>query len=96
MFGFLGDIGGGALDVLKIAGPMVASGLIQKHATKLPNNAIPWVNGALGTVVGTLATGGDFSQGLQLGLVASSSATGLHQVLKIGTRWATGGRVASL
>lgn len=84
------------LDLLKAAAPAVGLGLIEKHViTKLPNDAIPYVNGALGTIVGTIATGGDLGQGLQFGAAVSTSATGMHQILKVGLRLVTKGRIKS-
>lgn len=96
MFDFLGDIGGGLFTVLKVAGPAVAAGMVQKHVTKIPNNAIPWINGIGGTILGTVMSGGDIAQGVQLGAAVATSGTGLHQLLKLGTRWATKGQVSSI
>lgn len=86
---------GGFLDLLKAAAPMVGLGLIEKHlVTKLPNNAIPYVNAGLGTIVGTIATG-DLGQGMQFGVAVSTSATGMHQILKVGLKWLTKGKIQS-
>ena len=91
MFDFLGDTGSALLTVFA----PVALGLVQKHATKIPNNAIPYVNGALGTVVGTMVSG-DIGQGLAFGATAAYSGTGIHQILKVGLRSLTKGKVQSL
>jgi hypothetical protein len=86
---------GSFLDLLKAAAPVVGLGLVEKHLVKwIPNNSIPYVNAGLGTIVGTLTTG-DLGQGMQFGAAVSTSATGLHQILKVGLRWATKGRIQS-
>jgi hypothetical protein len=89
MLDLLGDIGGGLLDVAKTAAPLVVSGAVMKHGGKatswLPKDAIPFANGAIGVAIGTAVTG-DTEQGAKLGVLAATSATGLHQALKIGSR----------
>ena len=80
-------------ELLAVAGPLILTGAVQKHWTKIPNNAIPYVNGVLGTAVGIWATDGNVGAGVQLGLMASASATGIHQVLKVAINKATGKKV---
>jgi uncharacterized membrane protein len=80
-------------ELLAVVGPLLLTGVVQKHWTKIPNNAIPYVNGILGTGVGIWASGGDVPAGIQLGLMASASATGIHQVLKVALNKATGKKV---
>lgn len=81
----LSGIGGGLLEVLKTAGPLLLPGLVMKHVTKLPNDLIPVVNGAIGIGVGWAVTG-DPGQGAQMGVLAATGSVGMHQVLKMGTR----------
>jgi hypothetical protein len=64
------------------AAASVAVGAIQKHATKIPNNVIPFVNFGIGAAVGTISTG-DIGAGLALGGAWSATGTGMHQAGKI-------------
>lgn len=71
--------------LITLAAGAIASagvGFIQKHATKIPNNAIPFVNFGIGAIAGTVATG-DIGSGLALGGAWSVSGTGIHQAGKI-------------
>ena len=71
--------------LITLAAGAVASvvvGAVQKHATKIPNNVIPFVNFGIGAVVGTISTG-DIGAGLALGGAWSASGTGIHQAGKI-------------
>lgn len=89
----LGDLltglGEGLLEVGKTAAPLLVSGAIMKHGGKLtswvPRGMIPVANGVIGTAIGVVVTG-DPEQGAQYGILAATTATGLHQVLKIGAR----------
>lgn len=70
-----------------IVGGLVA-GAIQKHAiSRLPNDAIPFLNGIIvgGT---TLALTRDPILAGQAGISAAAGGTGAHQLLKIGVRQA--------
>ncbi len=61
---------------------LLGLGLVQKHMVrKLPNNAIPWVNLALGTAVGYMATG-SVQAAVQFGGSTAAVATGAHQYVK--------------
>ena len=90
MFDFLGNTGGALLTLFA----PVALGFVQKHATKIPNDVIPYVNGGVGAIVGTLMTG-DIGQGITFGATAAFSGTGVHQILKMGLRKVTNGKVQS-
>jgi hypothetical protein len=97
---FLSDLAGGLVGALaataKVAVPVLISGAIAKHgdgipglgalARRIPNGAIPIFNLGVGTIVGTLASGGDVATGAQLGVAAATGATTIHQVSKIGLR----------
>ena len=72
------------------AGPMTAYGalallgfgLFQKHVIRrLPNNAIPWINLAVGTAVG-YATTGSVQGAITFGGTTAAVATGAHQYVK--------------
>jgi len=77
------------LEVAKTSAPLLVSGAIMKHGGRLtswlPNSLIPYANGVIGMAVG-VATTHDPAAGAQMGIMAATSATGLHQVLKIGAR----------
>ena len=89
----LTSVGSGLWATVLASAPMLVTGAVIKHGgrlfSKLPNNTIPYLNWGLGTVVGTAVTG-DLTEGLQYGTVAAGSATGMHQVLKIGFEWVIG------
>ena len=62
----------------------VAVGSVLKNKVgRLPNDAIPFVNFALGAGAGTLLSGGDLETGVKLGVVWSTSGTGIHQAGKL-------------
>jgi hypothetical protein len=83
----LTSVGSGLWETVLASAPLLVTGAVVKHGGRLfsrvPNNAIPYLNWGLGTAVGTAVTG-NFEQGLQFGTVAAGSAAGMHQVLKIG------------
>lgn len=85
----LSGMGAGMLEVVKASAPLLVSGAIMKHGGKLtswlPNSFIPYANGVVGMAVG-VATTHDPSTGAQMGILAATTATGLHQVLKIGAQ----------
>lgn len=77
------------MDIVSVVSLFIA-GLIQKHLfSKLPNKAIPFVNGILGTAAFYFlgSTSGDFSAALAAGSTAAAAATGIHQALKIALEW---------
>ena len=87
MFGeLMSGLGDGLLATLKVAGPALVSGAVMKHGIKkLPNNAIPYLNGVLGMGL-ALGAGADPSTAVQAGIMTSISGTGTHQLLKVGAR----------
>lgn len=61
---------------------LLGFGLFQKHVIRrLPNNAIPWINLAVGTAVG-YATTGSLGGSIQFGATTAAVATGAHQYMK--------------
>jgi hypothetical protein len=67
-----------------------------KHGIrKLPNNAIPYVNGLIGTGLGLLS-GLDAGAAVQAGIMTSVTGTGTHQLLKVGAKKALGNRLTTL
>ena len=83
----------GASEVFQIAGPALISGAVMKHGIrKLPNNAIPAINGALGLGL-ALLTGADVATAAQAGVLTAVGGTGTHQLLKITTRKLLGGKL---
>lgn len=70
---------------LGAAGALVA-GTVQKHATKIPNQAIPFLNGLLGFGAGMIASSGNVEASLAFGVASTVGGTGAHQMAKIGTR----------
>ena len=88
MFDFLGSLAGGALDIIRQVAIPLAIGAGVKHlgsvpllgkvvgvvTNRIPNNAIPLINLAASAVIPGF------------GPVAALSASGLHQIVKIGAR----------
>ncbi len=86
MFGeLLSGLGDGLLTIAKTSAPLILPGLLAKHATKIPNESIPYVNGVIGVGLGWAMTG-DPQQGAQLGIMGATGSVGLHQMLKMGAR----------
>lgn len=88
MLDFVKELAWQLQPVLEVALPAVVAGGVLKHVTKLPNNLIPLVNGALGAGVGALT--GDAATAAHMAVVASLGGTGMHQLLKIGTKSVVG------
>lgn len=71
----------------------LGTGLIMKHGIrKLPNNSIPFINGAL-TAGGAMIFGGvEAAEAVKFGLmVGTVGATGAHQTAKLIGKFATNG-----
>lgn len=85
----LSGLGLGVLEVVKTSAPLLVTGALMKHGGRLsrriPNDLIPVANGVIGVVAG-VATTGDAKVGAQMGILAATGATGMHQLLKITTR----------
>lgn len=73
------------MDIVAVVSLFI-SGLVQKHLfSKLPNRAIPFVNAVAGTAAFYFLgdTPHDVSTALVAGSVASATATGIHQAIKL-------------
>ena len=62
---------------------VAVGGVLKNKVSKLPNDAIPFINFALGVGAGTVLSGGDLSAGLKAGTVWAASGTGIHQTGKL-------------
>jgi len=84
----------GVTEVFQVAGPALVSGAVMKHGIrKLPNNAIPAINGVLGLGL-ALLSGADVGTAAQAGVLTAVGGTGTHQLLKITTRKLLSGRMS--